>query len=195
MPTKAQKPATLKDEETGLAIVGEGKQLRLSIKNDKQAVKAINAYAKNEEQLEELLRKVAPLQAKKELIRAGMRVFQVEEEIKDFESGDWTSQLVERTASMWILDDGDIPEHIDLSALEEPVKPLDTIISEKAGDNSKLYRKLLNKVTRRTIDTNALDAAVKDGTFTAQEILPAYLQYTDTAYVQIKLKNKPQVKK
>lgn len=190
MPTKAKKAPTLKDEDTGLPIVGEGKELRLQIKSEAQAQKAVEAYASNEEELEKLLRKIAPLNAKREMIRAGMKVFQEgetkDDKIVDFTHDGWVSQLIERTNSMWILEDADIPENLDVTELDEPVKALDEIISEKAGDNSKLYRRLLNKVTRRVIDPNAIDAAVKDGTFTAEEVAPAFLEYVGTSYVQIK---------
>lgn len=195
MPTKAKKPATLKDEETGLAIVGEGKELRLEIKNEKHAEKALAAYADNELEMNRLLRKLAPLNAKREMIRNGMKVYQSDKNIKDVVNNGWVSKLIDRTASLWILDDGDIPKNVDLSELEEKPVSLDAIISEKAGDNSKLYRRLLNKVTRRVIDPNALDSAVKDGVFTAQEIAPAFLEYTDTKYVQIKPVSEPKVKK
>lgn len=195
MPTKAKKPATLKDEDTGLDIVGEGKNLRLSIKTMKQAKAAISVYAQNEEELEVLLRKVAPLNAKREMIRAGLKEFQEKNEVADLVHDGWVSQLIERMSNMWVLHDTDIPEAVDLSKLEDKVVSLDDIILEKSDGNPKLYRKLLNKVTKRVIDPTALDSAVKDGTFTAQEIEPAFLEYVGTSYVQVKPENKPKVKK
>lgn len=181
-PVKAKKKLVIKDEATGLKLAEDGKSL--IVDNRKQAAIAVAEHGNIQTRIDELNVELAPLLAQKELIRAGLRDFQVGKEIREISSGGWVSLLIERTKSMWVFREDDIPQNIDLSALDDPVKPFLEILREKFP-NPKKRARILNKITRRVVDPNGVDLLVKEGVFTAEEVAPAYLQYIETSYVQV----------
>lgn len=174
-----------RDELTGLSIVGEGPEAKFNITKRSQAERAVARIAEIEPKIEKLKLKLTPLEADRELLRKGLRDYQEEKKILELKHQGWVSQLIERTTKLWIFEERDIPANLDISELDEPIVPLFHIIKNKVPDLRR-RTKLLNRVTRRIIDPVGLDEVVKSGKLTAQDVAPALLEYTQTAYVQVK---------
>lgn len=181
-PTKAKKKIVVRDEVTGLKIAEDGK--KLIVENKKDAVTAITETASLQERIDKLTLKLTPLNAQKELLRAGLRDYQVKKEIKEIRAGGWASLLIERTKSLWVLREQDIPQNLDVTDLEEPIIPFFDILKKKFPD-VKQRNRVLNRITKRVIDPQGVDVLVKDEIFTAEEVAPAFVQFIETSYVTV----------
>jgi hypothetical protein len=124
-------------------------------------------------------------------LRKGLRDFQDEKDILEFTDGKYKSLLVERTASQWIVTANDLPADFtppeDEEGEPEEVIPLWDILQAKYPDESK-FKRMWNRITKRVLDLEKLDEAVKSGKLSADEIAPAFLNYVQTKYVKVDLK-------
>lgn len=134
-------------------------------KDAELAVKYIGSLTRH---LEDLKRKSKIVSYENDLdnARKALRLYQIDNDIKDLISGSYVSQLTSRNSYQW-----------DLSKLSKIVK------KRFKGDEQK---EIIKRVTKRIINPAGIDELVKEGLLDADEIAPAYVSSVQTQYVQVK---------
>lgn len=179
MAEKVQK-ATKKVIVTGLKMDDQGKFI---VKTEKDALQAVRLGGRLTTRIDAIKREeLSLLEANLENVRAGLRDYQVENELAEVVNEGWKSDLVERTSSMWIWQDGDLPENIEV---EGEVVPLKDILKKKIRDPKK-RQDIINRITKRILVPSAIDDVVKEGLLKTADVADAFVEFVKTSYVQIK---------
>lgn len=185
---KATKTLAVVTHASGLKVRSDG---HFVIKTKDDALRAVQYAGTILEKIEKIKRdQLAELETNYKFLREDLRDFQNGAELAEVVSNDFRSDLVERTGSMWIMTDADIPDasKLPVSDREKEIKSLFSILAELSGDNRKMFTKLWNRVTKRVLDPDGIDLAVKEGLLTIEQISPAFLDFVQTSYVMIKEK-------
>lgn len=172
--------ATKKIIVTGLKTDSEG---RFIVRTKDDALKAVTFGAKLTNRIQEIkTQELSMLEKNLENVKKGLRDYQVDNKLAEVVNEGWKSDLVERMGSMWIWDDGDLPENLEVEGV---VTPLKKIIKKKIKDVEK-RNMVMAMITKRVLIPSKIDDAVKEGLLKANDIADAFVEYVQTSYVQIK---------
>ena len=104
---KAKKEVIQGDDE--LKLAADGKSYLLNTKEE--ALKAVELGGSVTARIDAIKTgQLAQLEAELTLIRKGLNDYQAKNEIAEIKSKNFHSDLVERTGSMWVWEDKDIPQ-------------------------------------------------------------------------------------
>jgi hypothetical protein len=180
---KAKKPSKAKKLRTELRIDANGNYI---VRDSQDAKLALIKAGELTEKIDEIIveNRLKDKEATLEHLRHALRDYQDENDVPELFADDFRSLLVERTSSMWILNDHDIPENLDDES-RAGVKSLIEILQAKWPGNIKKRTNFLRKVTKQVLIPAALNEQVKAGKISADELAPAFLNLVQTTYVKV----------
>jgi len=159
----------------------------VEIKTQKQALEALQRFRDLKAEIDEVKKEsgLDELEADAMAYKAAAQNFMIGKDIEQLQGDGWHATLVKgHGSSRWIATDDDIQ-----GDEREGVESLQTIIERKfkskITSKGTKARRVWLKITKRVIDTDAIEDAVGHGTFTVDDISPAFVEQERAPYLRL----------
>jgi len=159
----------------------------VEIKTQKDAVAALEAFRNLKTEIDEVRKEsgLDELERDAAAYKAAAQNFMIDKDLEQVQGDGWHGTLVKgHGSSRWITTDedltGDEPDRCEslVSIIEKKFKSKITSKGSKA-------RRVWLKITKRVLDVEAVEDAVNRGTFTVDEISPAFIETPRAPYLRI----------
>ena len=159
----------------------------VEITTEDDALEALNRFRELKEAIDEVREEngLAEMEKDAAAYKAAAQEFLVRSNTDHIQGEGWHGTVVRGAGtSHWIETEDDMPETTD-----RDVVPLRTIIEEKCkseiSEKGSKARKLWMKMTKRVLDTDAIEELVKEGKLDVDEISPAWFETQRAPYLRI----------
>jgi len=159
----------------------------LDIKNEKDAKNASEKYLLLKQEIQEIdeQNQFTKKQEEAKKLSQSLSTWLYRQKMDEFSSTSGTVRLVERRRSFWVWDKKEIPKELKV----KNVTPLSKFFREYFGED---FIRVRNIVTKRVVDTDALDDFIRGIKFKSEkqkdkflkELSKANIEYIDTRYIQ-----------